>query len=75
MPIAIGPFPDRLQDQTDVNLTDLADQDLLKWDAGTGKFVRFSGLYQALVYTVSGGDFTFLKDTDGNPIHTTEHLE
>lgn len=31
--------------------------------------------YRALVYEVSGGDFTFIKDASGNPVYALEELE
>jgi hypothetical protein len=40
-------------------------------DGGSGT----AGQYRQFVYEVSGGTFTFLTDSDGNPIFVLEDLE
>lgn len=44
-------------------------------DEGSGNVRVRVGQYRDLVYTVSGGDFSFLTDSLGNPIYVLKDLE
>lgn len=68
-----------LAELTDVLLTSPADGDVLTYDSGAAKWVNEQpapiGKYRQFVYEVSGGDFHFVIDVDGNPVMALQDLE
>jgi hypothetical protein len=45
------------------------------WEDPTGGSGPSTGKYRQFTYVVSGGDFSFIIDPDGNPVMALQELE